>query len=216
MKRPSVPSWGAFWASVFILACNAVMQGTAPTAAATPSATSEPSRAPTTRPTFTRTPTFTPRPTATKIIPTATLTPAAKGEIVSNGRIEVVALDMFRHDKIVPGGMYWYRPKPGYLVIDLFVKVKNLTGKTLTIPWSDALLLIGAKTETPDFAGFQPAKGNQKVAPLSFGYDELYEGSAFTFDDTVYLQIIYVISDSEHITALFRLQNAPLIQINVK
>lgn len=199
-------------AALLALSCSAVSIGA--TATPAPTYTPEAIKTATPRPTFTPRPTSTPSPTATKIPPTPT--PAAKGEAVTNGKIEVTVLDMFRHDKIVPGGTYYYWAKPGYIIIDIFVKVKNLQTSSVSIKWDDVRIAEGEGSSKGNvFAGgWKAVSGKEKVAPLSFGYTEVTKGSnaQIVFDDTVYLQVIYIIAkDTEFV--LFSIEDAPQIQV---
>lgn len=193
--------------TLVILACGVTSLESAPTQMPTP--TTLPTNSPV--PTNTLAPTSTPRPTATEVPPTPT--PAAKGEAVTDGKIEVTLLELIRHDKVVTGGTYYWTPNPGYIIIDIFAKIKNLKTGSVSIKWSD-VNIAGGGTGGLVFAGAAKAvNAKEKVAPLSFGYFEIPEGSEFTFDDTVYLQAIYfVTSDTEFV--LFSVEGGPQIQVH--
>ena len=217
---------GSFTKTVFVLlvalivlACNFVAAA-APDPASEPAPTSAPEATKTAIPaptsTFTPRPTYVPAPTATKVPPTPT--PAAKGETVTNGKIEVTVLDLIKHDRVKADAAYsWWTPNPGYAIIDLFVKVKNLQAGTASLSWDDmSLTESGTGTQNYVFAGgWKGARSKEKVAPLSFGYAEVTPGlgAIITFDDTVYLQIFYFVSKDSP-SFLFNIGDAPLIQVN--
>jgi hypothetical protein len=187
---------------------------------ATPAATSTPATIPTLTPipsTFTPTPTLTP--TNTPIPPTSTSTPipAALGEAVSYGSIEITVLDVYKHDKIVPGGTYYYTPNPGYMVIDLVVKIKNLGTAPASITWEDLHVMEedGAISNT-EFAGFTMAGNSEKVNPLSIQYDSTNFHSLPDFSNTIYLRVIFIIKDKPEQTVLFGIKDSPLIQLTIK
>ena len=197
---------------------SACSEGTAiiSTVTPVPSSTPEPTKtAPDPTKTATPQPTSAPSPTATDVPPKPT--PALKGETVTNGAIEVTVLDVFRHDRIVPGGTYYYTPNPGYIIINLFVKIKNLGSATVSIPWSDVYIIEGGKDFWhPSFAGWQSVSNNEKVAPLSINYAEMKGTDLIVFEQTAYLQAIYLISDKPKKTIIFGIQDTPPIQLTIK
>jgi hypothetical protein len=189
----------------------AIISTVTPAPSSTPEATKT---APEATKTATPQPTSTPRPTATDVPPTPI--PALKGEAVTNGTIEVTVLDVFRHDRIVPGGTFYYTPKPGYIVINLFVKIKNLGTATVSIPWSDVYIIEGDKAQYPSWAGWQAVSNNEKVAPLSINYDYMKGADLIVFEHTAYLQAIYLIGDKPEQTIIFRIRDTPPIQLTIK
>ncbi len=92
-------------------------------APAEPTETPEPPPTNTPLPTSTPKPTFTPKPTSTSTpVPTPTEIPEI-GKPVSSGHWEVTVIDVIYRSRIYPGGGYYYDPNPGYMFIDVGLKV---------------------------------------------------------------------------------------------
>jgi hypothetical protein len=199
--------------SVVISACQA---GSLAAATATP--------VPTTTPELTHTPTAaptsTPRPTSTSK-PTATLapTPALLGETVSNGLIAITVLDVYRHDRIVTGGSYYFTAKPGYVILDIFVKVQNISSSPVEIPWKDFYILDDKGDGWyPGFAGAKFVKNTENITDaFSIPTDiEVNGNEVLTIDDTVFMRLIYLIADKPEQIVQFGVEDSPLIEFMFK
>lgn len=203
--------------AVLILIISLILSGCGPGQflgpTITPSATITPT--PTLVPTSTPRPTFTPRPTATEVPPTPT--PASMGEAVGYKTIEITLLDMYRHDNLIPGNGYRYWANPGYMIIDLVVKLQNAGSSPASVKWSDTYVIdsTGARSDV-FFAGSRAATKTQKVDPLSIDYNAIYGDPAVEVADTVYMRIIYLITDKPEQKALFGVGDSPLIEFTVK
>ena len=121
---------------IFVLASTACSFA----ALAEPTETPEPTATFTPVPTSTPTATFTPKPTSTSTpVPTPTLVPVM-GEPVSSENWEITVIDAIYRERIYPGGGYYYYPNPGYIFIDVGLKVKSLGSATSVIS-SDIVIL---------------------------------------------------------------------------
>lgn len=179
-------------------------------------ATFTPQPTPTSLPADTSTPepTSTPQPTAT-VLPTAI--PAVLGEAVQSGSLDITVLDVLRHDHIIPGGMYYYTANPGFLIIDLEVKVHNSGSSPVTITWNDLHVVDeSGRAAHTKWAGSQKAGNKEKVNPLKIDYHDVDGSEIIPFSDTVYMRVIFVITDKPLQTVLFGIKDSPLIGFPVK
>jgi len=199
--------------SLMISGCGPV-QFLGPTV--TPSAT--PTLVPTSTPipTLTRVPTSTPLPTATEVPPTQM--PASLGEVISYKTLDISVLDVYRHDNLIPGNGYRYWANPGFMIIDLVVKVQNTGSSSTSITWNDTYALddSGSRSEVM-FGGSRSASKTAKIDPLSIDYNDLYGGMGeVEVIDTVYMRIIYIIPDKSEQKVLFGIGDSPKIEFLVK
>jgi serine/threonine protein kinase len=185
---------------------------------------------------FISTPTYTPRPTSTKIPSTPTKisptqtktsptqtktsptpTPASLGEFVKHESLEISVLDIYRHDKLIPGNGYRYWANDGYMIIDLVVKVQNIASTPTSITWNDAYVIddTGARNDIL-FAGSRPAAKTEKIDPLSIDYNTIDGAASTEIKDTVYMRIIYIIPDKPEQMVVFGIKDSPLIGFTVK
>jgi hypothetical protein len=199
--------------SVLIQSCGGRAPATA-TLTPEPTFTLLPAKSATPNPTSTSQPTSTPQPTDT-VLPTPT--PAALGEAVQSGSMGITVLDVIRHDHIIPGGMFYYYANPGYMIIDLEVKVQNLGSSPVSIKWNDLYVVDeSGLTRNTQWAGSQKAGKKEKVDPLKIDYHDVTGSEVVTFSDAVYMRAIFVITDKPVQTVLFGIQDSPLIGFKVK
>ena len=137
--------------------------------------------------------------------------------MVTYGSIEITVLDVYRHDRIVPGGAYYYTPNPGYMIIDLVVKIQNLGNTPPSIKWGDLHVIEqdGERSNT-EFAGFRRTGKGERVNPLEIQYDSVSQNSPLEFNYAIYLRVIFVIKDKTEQIILFGIQDSPLIQFTVR
>ena len=154
-------------------------------------------------------------PTKTQVPPTST--PASLGQIVKYKSLEISVLDVYRHDKLIPGNGYRYWANDGYMIIDLVVKVQNTGATPTSIIWNDAYVIddTGAHTEII-FAGSRSVAKTEKIDPLSIDYSTIDGTASIEIKDTVYMRVIYIIPDKPEQTAFFSIKDSPLIGFTVK
>ncbi len=109
------------------LGCK-VGQLIAPTPTATATSTSTPKPTNTPKPTFTSSP-----------VPTATPVPEI-GKPVASENWEITVIGIIFRERIYPGGGWYYTPNPGYMFIDVALKVKAL-GSNTSVFSSDILIV---------------------------------------------------------------------------
>ncbi len=199
-----------------LIIVSVVMQacGGGALAAATPTPSPNPTSTPPPTNTSTPKPTSTPRPTNT-VLPTPT--PASLGEPVKSGSIEISVLDVYKHDNLIPGNGYRYWANPGYMIIDLVVKVQNTGSTPASITWNDTYVIDDTNSHHEMlFAGSRSAAKKEKVDPLSIDYNDVGGSAVIEIIDTVYMRIIYLISDKPEQMVLFGIKDSPLIGFTVK
>lgn len=147
-------------------------------------------------------------------LPIPTSTPSAKGDAVINGNMEITLLDVYRHDKIVTGGSYYYTAKPGYIILDLFVRLRNLGSSDASVKWKEIYINDdGGDSWYPGFAGKMLAKKSEKINPFDIPTDiEVNGDDLVQFSDSVYLRLIYMLEDKPSQIIQFGIADSPLIQ----
>jgi len=191
-----------------ILACS----GGALAATATPI----PTNTATPRPTNTATP----KPTNTPV-PTATLepTPAPVGVPVQSASYEVVVSNIKRLDSGVhTGDGYYWSANPGYVFIELEVKVTNLQSGAANVSWGDIYVLESSGNAWyPNWGGYKAVKSGENFAASSLSVSKI-KNSGFTlfFVDDLYLRVIYIVAESDPTIVLFGVADSPMIEVVVK
>ncbi len=197
--------------AILILACAG--------GAAAPTATSVPSSTPlpTNTATATLRPTATPRPTATEIPPTPT--PAPVGVPVRSDSVELTVIKVVNLERIYPGGIYLFTPNPGYLILDVGMHVKNLTGSVLSVKWSDVYLVESSGDSWyPLWGTYKTADAGETLDPFSFGISEQeIDGTdTINFVGDVYVRCIYIVTDTNPTNVLFGFYDSPNVAATVK
>jgi hypothetical protein len=149
-----------------------------------PTSTSTPS------PTFTPTPTFTP-----SLTPTPTIIPEV-GKPVSNDNWEITLISPLSRKRIYRGRIY-YTANPGYIFIDLAVRVKNLQSGTNSLRSSDIVVIDGNKKRW-DFIwlGRQSVTSDRVIDPFSISVEDFRPSDSIDIEGESYLRLIYVVSDA--------------------
>jgi hypothetical protein len=193
--------------SVTVTACASVAS---PTPTEAPTQTAAPSATPTPLPS---TPTATARPS-----PTNTPIPARLGEPVRTSAIEVTLLDVYRHDRIYTGDNYYHYANPGYVLIDLFVRIRNLGADPVNIVWYTIRIKDeGGTQQSPSFAGAKFASRGEKIDPFSIHTDiTVTGGSSLTVPAIAYLRLYYVLRDKPEQIVRFGIGDSPVIQFVFK
>jgi serine/threonine protein kinase len=218
-KPPFYKNWFVwFLVGVFVIfLANFPLQNDSSPESVAPivAATTTPTPTATLKPTKTLRPTSTPRPTATKAPPSPT--PASLGQAVKYKSIEISVLDVYRHDNLIPGNGYRYWATDGHMIIDLVVKVKNTGSTPTSIKWSDTYVIDSDRSRLDVlFAGFRRAADKEKVDPLSIDYNDVNTNMLIEIKDTVYMRIVYIITEKPEQTVVFGIGDSPLIGFSVK
>jgi hypothetical protein len=161
-------------------------------------------------------PVNTPEPTATQET-LATPTPAPVGVAVRSDSYEVTVIKAVKLDRLYPGGKYSYTPKAGNMIVDVGVKVSNLTGSQASVKWSNVYVV----EETGD--AWYPSYGTYKesgkeIDPFSLGISEntIVGEDVITFKGDIYLRLIFIVADNDPTTFVFGFDDSPLIEITIK
>lgn len=218
MKKNTFPTIVKFGLMIFMTGVITACQfGSFAAATATPvpantkpplptnTSTSEPS--PTPPPTSTFPPTATPEPT-----------PAAVGEPVIGKDIEITVIDALVRNRVYLGGSYLYVPNPGYLLVDMGVRVKNLNpSKTIFIPWNQIYVV----EDNGD--SWYPLWGSTKVVASGETYDPFFIGISsikidgggyIRIENDTYLRMIFIVRDSNQ-KILFGIGTSPQVEITL-
>lgn len=210
MKRNSTFTKALFilFAVIFVLACNAGGLG----ATATPAPTNTPAA------TNTPLPTNTPESTATPVEPTATLappTPAPIGSVIRSDNFEVKVVIAQKRDRVYPGGKFYFTPASGYMMVDIGVKVKNLTNSPVTVTWNDVYVMNGnGDWWYPSWGTWE--KTSDDLDPFTIGVSEIeiIPESEIVIDNDGYFRLFYHIPTEE--TYYFGFFDAALTEIHFK
>ncbi len=161
-------------------------------------------------------PTSTPRPTATPVPPTAT--PAQVGDIVADELYEVTIVHIRKLNTVYLDSVYQWVPSPGYLFLEVGVKVKNLIpGSTVNIPWTDIYVIDeNGDSWSPGWAGYKPVAAGVNANPKEIIFAELNlntPSEKVTFKEDAYLRLIWTIEDKNPSTVRFGFDTSPLTEI---
>ena len=161
----------------------------------------------------TPTPTQTPLPTQTPFP-----TPAAVGERIEGDGIYFTVVDAYQRGRIYPGGAYSYTPNPGYMAVDVGVRIQNQTpGTTITIPWR----FVGLVEDNGD--GWYPLWGSVKYVASGVEMDAMTIGiseyqvdgdALISLEYDAYLRMIFIVQDTnEHL--LFNIGSSPDVELTL-
>jgi len=190
------------------LACSA-------SALAEPTATPEPSATNTPLPTSTPKPTFTPKPTSTNTpIPTPTQI-LEIGKPATSENWEVTIIDVIYRDRIYPGGGYYYDPNPGYMFIDVGLKVNKL-GSDSTVFSSDIVIIDeNGERWSALWSGVKDANGNE-VDPYTIGMNSVLDED-IDISTEKYLRLAFVLQDASLGKEIhFKFEDVPAIPFTVE
>ena len=192
-------------AAMLVVAC-----GVASLPVSQPTATVAPTSTPTVAPSPTKT--ATPQPTDTST-PTVVPTPASLGDSVPYRSLTITLVKATTHDLIVPGGLYYYRPKDRKdIFLDLGVLVQNSQpGKSVSVQWKDVRVLQEDGTFSyPGFADVETKEPGTDFDPFKIGIATPALGAGMVeFTKDTYLRLIFVIGKKQ--TVLFTIEDSPQI-----
>jgi hypothetical protein len=164
-------------------------------------------------PTATYTPTSTPTRTPTPTM-TLTPTPAAVGQSVPYGSLEITVLKIDKHDFIVPTGYSGWRPKdPTKIFLDLGVLVQNHDpAHTVSAMWKDvAITEANGESSAPVFADSETMEPGSDFDPFRIGISTMVvsDRSTVFLEKDTYLRLVYVVARNQ--TIVFQIQDSPTI-----
>lgn len=189
-----------------ILACN----GGALAATATP--------VPTNTATLVPTSTATPKPTNTPL-PTATLeppTPAPVGVSVQSEKFEVKVIDAVKRDRVYPGGKFYFTAANGYMLVDIGVKVANISDSALwRVKWGDVYIMNeNQEWWYPSWGTFEDTSDELDPFTIGVSETEINPDLVITLKKTGYLRLFYHIPKDK--TYYFGFDDSPLTEVNFK
>jgi len=166
-------------------------------------------------PSNTAKPTNTPRPTATEILPTSTAVPIKLPAI--NEQYEVKVLSSRLLDSATTGGLI-YTANPGYKFLELAVLVTNLqVGEQQSFFWGDVYIIEKDNLASYSFfSGSFIPKNNEQVNAAILNFETTSPEQSITFDNIIYLRLIWIVADEKPTSYLFGFDTSPLIEIPVK
>jgi hypothetical protein len=176
---------------------------------------------PTTTPTSTATlppPTSTPRPTPTPTAtPTLIPTPAAVGDKVQYGNLEITLIGVDTHDLIVPGGLYYYYPTDrSQYFLDLGVLISDVEpGHTTTIAVPNVYIVEeDGGAHYPGFLDKKIVDRGTKFDPFEIGIaTQTSDNSQLFIARDTYVRLVFVIGKNQMI--LFGIADSPQIAFQV-
>lgn len=181
-----------------------------------PTATVVPSDIPSTATiaaTPTQKPTSTPRPTATAIPPTSTAAPV--GVIVSNEDYEIDVVKVRKLGSVYLDQNYIWQANPGYLFLELGVKVTNKKSGVASVPWQ-YIYVTDEEGDSwyPGWGGFQIPTAGENISPTTILFSQIHNSEErVSFTDVVFLRLIWTIKDNNPSTVLFGFDTSPLIEV---
>jgi hypothetical protein len=192
----------------FAAACSTGSFGATatPSATFTPDATSTPTKRPTStpRPTFTNTP-----------------TPAPLGVSVSAGDFSFTVVDAVSLRRIYPGGQYLYTPNPGYLILDMGIRIQNNNpGKLVSIPWENVYVEeANGDSWYPLWGKAELVDADVELDPFTLGIssEEIDGIERINFTGDAYLRLVFIVDDNDNqpVPIIFGIGNSPVAAFDV-
>lgn len=163
--------------------------------------------------TATKKPTATPQPTATEIPPTATAAPV--GVMASNADYDIDVVKVRKLGSVYLDQNYIWQANPGYLFLELGVKVMSKKSGTTSVPWEYIYVIDeDGNSWYPGWGGFEVATAGENINPASIIFAEITTDSkSISFTDVVFLRLIWTIKDNNPSTVLFGFDTSPLIEV---
>ncbi len=197
--------------AVLILACSG--GSIVASATETPSATS------TTISTNTATPppTATPRPTKTPFP-----TPAPKGVSIKAGDFSFTVVDAVSLRRIYPGGQYLFTPNPGYVILDVGVRLENKTsGEAISIPWENVYITEqNGDSWYPYWGSYKPVESGTEMDPFTIGIssNEIVGTELISFTGDAYLRLVFIVGDNNNqpVPLMFGIGDSPETELLVE
>lgn len=196
--------------ALLMLACGGGAFATAtdtPTLSPTPLATN----------TATARPTSTPRPTNT-----AFPTPAPLGISIDAGDFSFTVVKAVSLRRIYPGGELLFSPNPGYLIMDIGVRIQNKNpGTTVSIPWENVYVTeANGDSWYPLWGTAKFVESGTEIDPYSLGIssDEIKGIDRINFTTDAYLRLIYIVDDNDNqpVPIIFGINDAPQAEFIVE
>jgi len=159
--------------------------------------------------------TSTPEPTATEV--PATPTPAPVGVPVKSASYEVTVIGANKLERLYPGGTLLYTAKAGKIIVDVGVKVTNLTGSSASVKWGNVYVVENnGDAWYPSWGSYK--ESGKKIDPFSLGISDktTNKDDLITFSGDIYLRLIFVVTDNAPTTFVFGFEDSPLIEVTVK
>lgn len=161
----------------------------------------------------TQAPTSTPRPTKTPLPPTATAAPV--GVTASNSDYDVDVIKVRKLGSVYLDQNYVWQANPGYLFLELGVKVTSKRTGTTSIPWENIYVIEqDNKSWFPNWGGYQTAGRDETLNTTSIIFAEIKNGKELiSFNEAVYLRVIWTIKDNNPSIVYFGFDTSPLIEV---
>jgi hypothetical protein len=136
------------------------------------------------------------------------------GSTVKSANFEVKVIDAVKRDRVYPGGKFYFNPADGYMLVDIGVKVSNLTGSDIPVKWGDVYIMTTEEWWAPSWGTYKDTSGN--LDPFTIGVSELEidPEAQITFGQDGYFRLFYHIPKDG--TYYFGFADAPLIEVNFK
>jgi hypothetical protein len=182
-------------------------------------ATETPTLSPTPLATNTATarPTSTPKPTKTPLP-----TPAPLNVSIESGDFSYTVIDAISLRRIYPGGTLLFSPNPGYLIMDIGVRIENKDpGTTVSIPWEDVYVTeANGDSWYPIWGTTKFVDSGTELDPYSLGIssEEIKGINRINFTGDAYLRLIYIVTDNENqpVPIIFGIGDAPQAEFIVE
>lgn len=178
---------------------------------------------PTLSPTPLATNTATPRPTSTpKPTNTPFPTPAPLGASIDADDFSFTVIDAISLRRIYPGGTLLFSPNPGYLIMDIGVRIENKNpGTTVSIPWENVYVTeANGDSWYPIWGTSKFVESGTEMDPYSLGIssEEIKGIDRINFTGDAYLRLIYIVTDNDNqpVPIIFGIGDAPQAEFIVE
>jgi hypothetical protein len=116
--------------------------------------------------------------------------------------------------RFYPGGKSLFTAKPGNIIVDMGVKVSNLTGSSVSVPWKNVYVVEKTGDAWFPFYGSYKESG-KKIDPFSLGISDTATNGddVITFNGDIYLRLIFIVKDNDPTTFVFGFDDSPLIEL---
>ena len=191
--------------ALIVLACS----GGTLAATVTPAPTNTP------LPTNTLLPTSTPLPPPTETFTPEPPTPSSMGSVAKSEFFEIKVIDAVVRDRVYPGGKFYFTPADGYMLVDIGVKVTNLTSSSLQVRW-DNVYIMNTDQEWwyPNWGTFKDTAGDLDPFTIGVSEIEINPDLELTLKKTGYLRLFYHLPKAN--TYYFAFGDSPFTEIKFK
>jgi hypothetical protein len=117
--------------------------------------------------------------------------------------------------RVYMGDYYWY-PNPGYMFVELTVKVSNKKDFPVRVPWQNVYVVEeDGSSWYPYWAGYKAVESGKTVDGSSIGVNEIVDGAdTINFEEDVMLRLIWLLVEKEKTTILFGFDDSPQVEIS--